>query len=142
VSALIASLLAWIAAATGYAVPPAPPEVRLVPHEVIKGAMCAGEECAIGAMYQPGRDLIYLDERLEPAANDFDAAVLLHELVHWVQDRSGRFPDRDCRTRVAAEREAYTLQAAWLRERHRRYPLARQLPDEGLCDEPEGGARR
>jgi uncharacterized protein DUF6647 len=140
-SALIPSLLAWIAAATGYAVPAALPEVRLVPHQVIRGAICAGQECAVGAMYRPGDDVIYLDERLAPAANDFDAAVLLHELVHWVQDRSGRVPDRDCRTRVAAEREAYTLQAAWLRERHKRYPLARQLPDESLCDEPVGDAR-
>lgn len=131
--ALVLSLLAWISAATGYPMPGAPPTVQFVGHRFIRDTMCGGEECAVGAMYRRGGNVVYMDDRLDPRTNVLDSAVLLHELVHFEQEQSGRFPGQGCRTWVAQEREAYTLQARWLHEHHRRYPLRSQLPSEDLC---------
>jgi hypothetical protein len=137
--ALVLSLLTWIGTAGGYPVPAEPPGVEFVAPRFIWDTMCEGRPCGVGAMYRRGGRVVYVDERLRPARNLFDSAVLLHELVHYVQDASGRFPGRDCRTWVAQEREAYTLQAAWLREHRRRYPLRAQLPDESQCEAADAG---
>ncbi len=134
--ALVLGLLGWIVSATGYPMPAAPPSVEFVSHACIRDTACAGRECAVGAMYLRAR-VVYMDDRLDPTGNLYDSAVLLHELAHYVQERSGRFREESCRAWLAEEREAYTLQARWLRERHRRYPLQRQLPPADLCDREE-----
>lgn len=133
IATLVANLLAWICATTGYPVPATQPTVEFVRPQVIRERMCEGKECSVGAMYLRG-ELIYMDRRLKPHWNVYDAAVLLHELVHYVQEKSGGFGAHDCKTWLVQERQAYTLQAAWLRERRLHYPLEEQLPDESICE--------
>ncbi len=139
-ASLVVTLLAWITAATGYPMPAASPSVEFVAPQVIRDTMCGGDSCTVGAMYRRGGATVSIDDRLDPGRNLYDAALLLHELVHYVQEQSGRFPGTDCRTWLAQEREAYTLQARWLREHHKRYPLRRALPREDACDQVHDAA--
>jgi hypothetical protein len=39
-----------------------------------------------------------------------------HEVVHWLQHHSGKFPANDCATLVAREREAYRLENRYIVE--------------------------
>lgn len=123
-NSLVMALLTWISATGGYEMPVELPAIRAVPHQYLVETMCAGVECPIKAMYLRG-DTIYLDDRLRIERDETHTSILLHELIHYVQVRSGRFPDQDCATLAAQEREAYRLQARWLMQRQLPPPLAR-----------------
>jgi hypothetical protein len=131
--ALVASLIAWICATTGYDVPALQPAVEFVTHRAIIDKMCDGEECSVVGMYLHG-EAVYLDEKLDVENNTYHVSILLHELIHYVQNKSGRFPTRDCGSWVAQEREAYAFQARWLRQRHVWYPMRRHLLSPDFCE--------
>ncbi|MBI3527471.1 MAG: hypothetical protein HY067_05820 [Betaproteobacteria bacterium] len=91
----------------------ATPEVIRVPHERIEAIVC-NAKCAALAVYRPGEG-IYLDEQLKPETNLFDRSVLLHELVHYVQDMSDEHGDmRPCMRWYQREQEAYAIQKIFL----------------------------
>jgi len=114
VEALVAVLLAWIHATAGYAVPDTAPRVEFVQPRLIADIMCDGQpKCPVLAMYLHG-DTIFLDDRLDVQRNDYHTSILLHELVHYVQQQSGRFAENDCDGWVKEEQEAFRAQAAWL----------------------------
>lgn len=84
-------------------------------------------------MYLHG-NTIFLDDRLDVPGNDYHTSILLHELVHYVQQQSGRFREGDCHSWVNDEQEAFRIQTAWLRERTISFPQHRQIPRrEQLC---------
>ena len=132
--ALVAVLLAWIHATAGYAVPDTAPRVEFVQPRLIADIMCDGQpKCPVLAMYLHG-DTIFLDDRLDVQRNDYHTSILLHELVHYVQQQSGRFAENDCDGWVKEEQEAFRAQAAWLRERTISFPQRHQIPRrEHLC---------
>ena len=58
--------------------------------------MCDSQtKCPVLAMYLHG-NTIFLDDRLDVHGNDYHTSILLHELVHYVQQQSGRFRESDC----------------------------------------------
>jgi hypothetical protein len=131
-NSLVAVLLSWIHITVGYPVPSTLPTVEFVPHKMIVDTMCDGHECPVLGMYLHG-DTIYLDNRLDVQLNDYHTSILLHELVHYAQDRSGQFPNRDCSTWLDEEREAFAIQTAWLRERSVSFPQRHQIPRRDFC---------
>jgi hypothetical protein len=137
--ALVAVLLAWIHATTGYAVPDALPRIALVQPRLIADIMCdAQPRCPVLAMYLHG-DTIFLDERLDVDGNDYHTSILLHELVHYVQHQSGRFAENDCESWIKEEQEALRTQAAWLRERSISLLQRHQIPHrQHLCVSSHG----
>ena len=131
VDALIVTFLDWIIAKTGYAAP-APPRIALVPkHEIAQlpdgarsgdqlpqkmvlgdqGPQRAGDSLALLAFYVHANATIYLPETWCPVGLH-NQGILLHELVHHVQ----RFNKVTPSCPAALERQAYDLQATWLRE--------------------------
>ena len=130
---LVIGLMTWICALTGYAIPATPPNVQFVTTQFIRDTMCEGRECRIMGMYLHG-DTIYLAMDLDVNNDVYSTSILLHELVHYAQEQSGRFPDRDCPTWLAEEREAYAVQAAWLRQRNMPFPMRRQIPSGDFCE--------
>lgn len=139
---LVAVLLAWIHATAGYAVPESAPRVEFVQARLIADIMCDSQpKCPVLAMYLHG-DTIFLDDRLDVHGNDYHTSILLHELVHYVQQQSGRFTENDCENWIKEEQEAFRVQAAWLRERTISFPQRHQIPRrEHLCaGTPAGGA--
>jgi hypothetical protein len=110
---LMPALVSALDQLSKYHRPVALPEVIRVPHERIEAIVC-NAKCAALAAYRPGEG-IYLDERLKPETELFDRSILLHELVHYVQDLSDEHGDmRPCQRWYQREQEAYAIQKIFL----------------------------
>ena len=131
---LVAALLVWIGAHTGYPVAGIPrPEVRLVTAQEITAEYYA--EARISAYERPEvDDRIWALYDMEGGAHGIIYVVddkplddvefqerLLHELVHHVQRVNGQYDRYLCPAQ--GEREAYRLGGQFLKERHAEDPL-------------------
>jgi hypothetical protein len=106
-------LLALAALLGGYPVPDRPPVVSTVSRDDLMATACAGPCLARGA-YVPGQGVLIL-RTLDIDGNPRDRSVLLHELVHYLQDRYGRFATEPaCRRYIDREIEAYSVQDRYL----------------------------
>lgn len=115
---IAAELFAAIHALSGYAVPAAMPEIHAVPLPVMQQKVC-GKPCALKAFYHPEWG-VYLDETLDLRESEFDRSILLHELVHYLQNKGGRFEKvpHACERNQLAEAEAYKIQNLYLSSRN------------------------
>ncbi len=110
---LMPALVSALYQLSKYHRPVAVPEVIRVSHERIEAIVCKAT-CAALAAYRPGEG-IYLDDRLKPETQLFDRSILLHELVHYVQDMSLEHDDmRPCQRWYHREQEAYAIQKIFL----------------------------
>ncbi len=110
---LVPALVSALDQLSKYHRPVAVPEIIRVPHERIEAIVC-NAKCAALAAYRPGEG-IYLDETLKPETDLFARSILLHELVHYVQDMSGEHGDmRLCERWYRREQEAYAIQKVFL----------------------------
>ena len=111
--ALLPELMHAIDRLSDYSIPKTLPAVHRVPHERIEELAC-GRKCPALGAYQPGEG-IYLDESLQPETNVFARSVLLHELVHYVQDLSAQWENAEsCDRWYRREKEAYAIQEHFL----------------------------
>ena len=110
---LMPALVSALDQISKYHRPVALPEVIRVPHERIEAMVCKAK-CGALAAYRPGEG-IYLDERLKPETKLFDRSILLHELVHYLQDMSDELGNmRPCQRWYQREQEAYAIQKVFL----------------------------
>lgn len=126
-SSLLAELFSAIQLLSAYPVPAEMPVVRFVPPQVIQERFCNGP-CRVKAAYHVDEG-VYVDERLDVVHNAFDRSILVHELVHHAQFRSGLFDGSvpECERISREEREAYEIQNRYLASvrEMRRLPLPR-----------------
>lgn len=131
ITELVAELFLAIKLIAGYPAPAVAPQIHLLGSAEIRQALCRGPCGDIKAFYLPDRGVFV------NAALDFDhdvtaRSVLLHELVHHVQDLSGRFEKivSQCDRWYSKELEAYEVQNEYLRQHHetRRY-IVEALPN-------------
>ena len=110
---LLAALMSWAVHLTGYPAPDEMPEVVLVSHLELVHRACADQECKVLGWFPPGKR-IYVDKRLEPLDSTYSSAVIVHEMVHYLQQNSGRFGKAsatgDCQDVLAMEFQAYQAQ--------------------------------
>lgn len=112
---LIASLLTWIAQATGYAIPGTPPVVTLVPHAELEDRFCH-RDCTILGFTTPDGTIL-LDDRLQVGEDTAATSILVHELTHYLQRaNSPATTTVSCTLWVARENEAYDMQYRWLHD--------------------------
>ena len=104
-----------------------------------------GGPCAIYGWF-PGGRTIYLDQRLDPVKYPGDRSILVHELVHYLQQESGAYEGRmDCQAWTGRESEAFDIQIRWLIEQQVRPAVLRRygrMPVRYTCDgaaEPPAG---
>jgi hypothetical protein len=110
---LMPALVSALDQISKYHRPVALPEIIRVPHERIEEMVC-NAKCAALAVYRPGEG-IFLDEKLKPETDLFARSILLHELVHYVQDMNGEHEDmRPCMRWYQREQEAYAIQKIFL----------------------------
>lgn len=110
---VVAQLTRAIDRLARYRVPKEPPNVYRVPHAELENYVC-GTHCSIKAWYKPG-DGIFLDDTLEPETNLFHRSILLHEMVHYFQDRAGEYANmQPCDRWFHREIDAYTIQNRYL----------------------------
>lgn len=111
---LYAVILSWAVTLTGYQMPDEPPQVVTVPHAYLVSHACAGRECKVLGWFPPG-DKVYLDERLDPRNNLVASSILPHEMVHYLQQQSGKYDRKySCEKAMDLEREAYGAQGEYL----------------------------
>ena len=110
---LILDLLDALDQITKYRIPDVPPTVQKVAHSVVEQYACQ-KPCAALAVYRAGEG-VYLDESMTPETNVFARSVLLHELVHYVQDMNDELVNlKDCERWYRREQEAYAIQKRFL----------------------------
>jgi hypothetical protein len=112
-SGLIGLLLTLAAEQTGESLQSAPPALTRVDQQEIAQIVC-GRPCPARAAYLPDRGILF-DASLDPLGDLYARSILLHELVHHVQERAARFSDLpECCRWAAREREAYDIQRRYL----------------------------
>ena len=124
IARLIAELLIAVQAISGYPGPAEAPVVELVAHVELQEMACEGP-CEVRGWYAGG-STIYLDDRLDSENNMWDRGILVHELVHYLQEQSGAYGAiPTCRRWLEREEEAYAVQQQWLRANHPKGPPPR-----------------
>jgi len=110
---LLRSLLEAIGTLSDYRAPETLPSVFQLPQAAIEARVCE-EPCNVSAAYIP-HDGIYLAENLDPVHQPMDRSILLHELVHHLQQGHPKFAHLSgCERERAKEQEAYEIQNAYL----------------------------
>lgn len=117
---LVPEILNTIRQLSPYSKPHGYPTVVYLSAEELGNKAC-GKPCGVLGHYAGG-EAIYLDNRLKPETDLFDRSVLLHELVHYLQEANGSYQIRQqvpedgaqCLTWLAREIEAYEIQATYL----------------------------
>jgi hypothetical protein len=108
----IASALIWIAASMGMdGRLEAPNLVYLTQDELNSNSQhisLLGEEYFVHGQYRPAEDTVYLRDDFD-LRNPYHRSVLVHELIHYVQDIRNIYYECD----AMYEEEAYRLQAEW-----------------------------
>jgi len=100
---------------SGYPSPDGLPQIQRVSVAEMQQRICGGRSCAVKAFYHPEWG-VYVDEALDIRNNAFDRSILLHELVHHLQNTTGKFDavPNFCIRRHAQELEAYEIQNRYL----------------------------
>jgi hypothetical protein len=114
-SKLVLTLLTAISGYTGYAIPGDPPTITTLPHDVLAERVC-GRPCQVFGFTLPNGDIV-IDEALAVGRDPVATSILVHELTHYLQVKSVAHPRPvTCALWREREREAFDVQARWLRE--------------------------
>jgi hypothetical protein len=107
---LYAALMSWAITLSGYQAPADMPAVNMVPHAQLVKDACNGRECKVLGWFPPGQT-IYVDDRLNPQDSLYASSIVVHEMVHYLQQQSGKYAKPyTCESLIAMEREAYAAQ--------------------------------
>lgn len=132
---LFAILMSWAATLSGYSRPAAQPEIVVVPHSYLVAEACGGRECKVLGWYPPGQR-IFLDDRLDPVNSLYASSIVVHEMVHFLQQQSGRFEEGfTCASALEREREAYAVQREFLLRSGAYQPVGASMHAVG-CEHP------
>lgn len=110
---ILAIMMSWAVTLSGYPAPRQLPAVVHVPHAFMVEHACRGQECHVQGWFPSGQT-IYLDQNLDPVNGLYDSSVLLHEMVHYLQQEARSDLHTTCVANVEAEREAYGAQREYL----------------------------
>jgi hypothetical protein len=106
---LYEALLSWAVVLTGYS-----PQVVVTSHAYLEQQACEGRRCKVMGWY-PSGSVIYIDEALDVEKDLYASSVVVHEMVHYLQQASGRHAaNYSCEEAIEMEREAYAVQQAYL----------------------------
>ncbi len=111
---LLAVLLSWTVSLSSYPHPGEPPEIVFQPRAFFIETACAGNEKCSAVAWYDNNGVIHLDKRLDGHTDAYTRSVVVHELVHYLQDLSGDYGDMDCNLHAKREREAYSVQRQYL----------------------------
>ena len=128
---LIAYLLTWAVFYTGYPAPEVQPVIAYVPHSHFVREMCGFVDtpenpCTIRAMYDDDIDgVLFLDEKYIGKTDAEVKSIVVHEMVHYLQDLIGDWKDINkwqpalrCQEKAFRQREAYMAQDKYMLDVH------------------------
>ena len=115
--AIIAAMLLWIGANTGYNVDLPQPTIIQLDQDALEYAYTRGrgmsKSVELHGFYDSPTDTIYLPKTFD-IHNAWHKGILLHELVHYVQDMNK--VKTQCNAEL--EKDAWPLQQKYLLEMH------------------------
>jgi hypothetical protein len=111
---LLAVLLSWTVNLSSYSHPGESPEILFKPHTFFVDIACNGNKKCDAVAWYDNNGTIFLDQRLHGNTDAFTRSVVVHELVHYLQDISGEYNEMDCELYAKREREAYSVQKQYL----------------------------
>lgn len=130
---MAAGLLSWIHVQAGLPVPNDPPEIEFISHAEMEADVCRTSCDVLGFSPHGGGTAIYLDSALDPEKNVCHRGILVHELVHYMQEKSGRFAGEPMQVqRHLREMEALRIQNAYLSQYGRRIYIGTGFAGAGL----------
>lgn len=89
------------------------PPIALVSQDEINRVVCK-QPCAVRAAYLPVRGVLLADT-LDPINVPLDRSILVHELVHFLQEINNRYSElTPCKRWFQREHEAYAVQNQYL----------------------------
>lgn len=126
---LILYLLSWATFFSGYPMPDELPVIEFRPHSYFVMRMCnnfesAEDPCPVTAMYSDyDSGILYLDRIFnQKKITSKIESIIVHEMIHYLQDLSGKYKDIDswepnvaCDAKDTRQREAYYAQDAYMR---------------------------
>ena len=129
---IILYLLSWAVFYTGYDMPTEPPTIVYVSHQFfVDSRLCKGidtpkKPCNIRALYDDlDTGVINLDEKYKGETNGYIKGIIVHEMVHYLQDVSGEWDEMYklelsliCQARAYRQREAYMAQDNYNQDVH------------------------
>jgi hypothetical protein len=97
---LILALMLWITSNTNYIEPKQVPQVEFIEQEKLSEIACKNRSCEIMA-YTPltPKYKIYLSDELKPLTDICHRAILMHEIIHVIQEDQNVFLEYDERTK-------------------------------------------
>lgn len=117
---VLSSLLMWAVSLSAYPEPALMPTLTPVTHSSLVNTLCDGRECNALAYYEDKSSTIFYDEKMNLDSSITARGFIVHELVHYLQDKAGKMADMPlpCQTQMMLEREAYLVQKEFLRQHH------------------------
>lgn len=108
-----AILFSWAVTLSGYHGTTEPPNIEYKPKEFFVKEACDGNpNCKVVGWFRGG-DTVYIWERLNIDGSQVAASIIVHEDVHYLQEKAGK-PHRTCEDIIVLEREAYGVQKEYL----------------------------
>ncbi len=124
-------LISWVTSLSGYPTPDEAPRLEYRSHRFFVEHVCGNKECnALGWYNDAG--VIYVDKKFRYGASEFAQSLIVHELVHYLQHKSGKFDTKSCRDSAARELEAYHIQNRYIVEARLSIDVVRPPPT--VCD--------
>ncbi len=112
-NALAKSLLSEIEHLSRYWASKQLPPITMISQDEINRIVCK-KPCAVRAAYMPERGVLLADS-LDPVNEPLDRSILLHELVHFLQEINNRYSElTPCKRWFQREHEAYAVQNQYL----------------------------
>jgi len=129
VNALCMTFLLFLNQQAVYEVLDTCPTVRVIDVTNLQEMACGGSDCPAKAFYNLDDKTIYLSNELD-LENAVHKSILLHELVHYAQDVTGKWIHHDvseCRSFLMRELAAFKVQERYLLDNNIQHPVGRQL---------------
>lgn len=115
--ALVQELAFQASEITGLSVPLVLPRVVHADSETVSRYACSSK-CRALAAYHPHHGIV-LDHSIDPFSNHLARSILLHEIVHYLQDKNKFYAhSSDCARWFKREEHAYAAQNNFLKKVH------------------------
>ena len=136
-----AGLLNWAVKLSGYVRPGTSPVIEFVPQAFFDANACGGRRCRVWGWYpNTGKQVVYVLESARELIEDNEdprsllaASIIVHEFTHFLQAASRGFAEYSCADALALEREAYSVQKAYILAYGRYMPVGASMHN-ARCD--------
>ena len=124
------SLLSFINQQQAYPAVDSCPALRQVSRTILQRRACDGRPCPALAYYDRAGKTIYLLTSLD-FGETLARGVLVHEMVHYVQDRTNSWEpageEDECRASLKRELDAFVIQERYLAHKQVYLPVSRNM---------------